>query len=1040
MSAPIDPIIAPLFAVEQSAALQAPSGRLTLSGWIAGFPEVPSVRLRLGTTTIFNCRTGIPRPDVAAVHPNLSGTSSSGFTLETYVSPGFHLGTLEYCRPDHGDWIPFHTLSIQAGLSPLEAQLDALPPDEESTSIWALHGWCFHPQCEITEVSVQFGPDHNLLHFGIPRPDVAANYPQFRTALNSGFAGHLPIGPGKSPVIITAKLRNGSILRRTLLHQLEVPNRELERMTRAARNTRASFLALPAEQKPQVSIIIPIFNQLDLTLACLESLVRHAGKISFEVIVIDDHSTEEIAESLSLVRNLRLISNTTNRGFVLNCNHGAVEACGEFLVFLNNDTEVTPGWLEAMLEVFNVKPDAGAVGAKLVYPNGQLQEAGGLIWADGTGWNYGKGEMPDQPEFSYLRRADYATGACVMIRREFFLEIGSFDPRYCPAYYEDADLAFKIRQRGLHVYFQPDALIVHHEGISSGKVTSGGVKRHQLINQEKFREKWAVELAAHGDGPHLAEMARDRFSGARILVIDACALTPDMDAGSVRMFNMLLILAQEGLKVTFAAENLQFHEPFSTQLRRAGVEHLGVPHCGNLERHFEDFGFSYDLILISRKAIATQFLPIARRYAPQAKVIFDTVDLMFLRLSRQSEVEKSADLRVQADASKAEELSLARAADLTYVVSEDEASVLSHDIPVEKLAVVPLINPTRLPVTQFGDRWGILFVGGYQHPPNLDAILFFLNEVLPIVRESIPNLDIHIVGSRTPPELLARAEKHIHVHGFVADMNPLLEAVRLSIAPLRFGAGVKGKINQSMACGVPVVGTSISAEGMHLRSEENFLVADTPAKFARAVVRLHSDALLWKKLSEAGIKHVEHYFSFARVRTQLLDSFAHLGCLARRKPLELPIRPVQEFPLGTIVSCGPDGGSKAYLAGGWDSIGAAHRWSIAKTALLRVRLPEGAGRFRFVAELFPLLLDSRIPLQRVEISLRGSSETASRSFTQGGVTSLEFGFTLDAYHPGIVELEWAFPDAIKPSRFGLSADERFLAIGLISFGLHRDAT
>ena len=1027
------------FGLDQPRALQAPAGLLHLSGWIAGWPETSvHVRLRLGADGLFDCRTGESRPDVTAAHPELPGTAQSGFRLETTIAPGFHVGTLEYRLDGAEAWVPFHTLSAIAGLSPLLAQLEAAPPTAGEAK-WPIRGWCFHPQSEIDRLTVQFGHEEITLVPRTERPDVAALYPQFNTAMASGFTGLLPLVPGNGAVTLTARLRNGSIVRHTLLADLTVDDEKLRSARNTAAAARASLVRLRVAETPGVSIIIPIYNQLDLTLGCLDSLARCAGPTSFEVIVIDDQSDPLVAEILQGIPNLRLHRNTENRGFVRNCNFGAAESRGEFLVFLNNDTEVSPGWLETLLEVFATKPDAGAVGAKLVFPDGRLQEAGGLIWSDGTCWNYGKNDDPDRPEYSYVRRIDYGTGACLMIRRSLFRQVGGFDERYCPAYYEDADLAFKVRQQGLQVYFQPDARIVHHEGMSSGKSTTGGVKRHQVANQEKFREKWADQLARFGEGPHLSELARDRFHGERILVIDACALTPDMDAGSLRMFNLLIILAREGMKVTFAAENLQIHEPFSTQLRLAGVEHLSVPYCTSLERHLEEFGFSYDLVLISRKAIAARFLPVARKFAPNAKIVFDTVDLMFLRLNRQAELEGSAELRTLAATSKELELALARSADLTYVVSDEEAAVLAEDIPSEKLAMVPLINPTRLPTVPFGPRWGLLFVGGYQHPPNLDAILYFLNEILPLVRESIPDIDVHIVGSRTPPELLARAGARIHVHGFIADMDPLLDSVRLSIAPLRYGAGVKGKINQSMACGVPVVGTTIAVEGMHLVGEDQCLIADAPSDFARAVCRLHSEEELWQRLSAAGVRHVDRYFSFARVRSQVTESFGRLGVTGRRKPLELPSRPFPYLPLGSIVSCTPAGLARPFLAGGWDSASEGHHWSIAKRAALRLRLPGGSGRFRFNAKIFPLLLDARVPRQRVQVAVHGSRETASWDFAQGGIHFIEFEFELNARHQGVVELEWRFPDAIKPASFGLSADERWLAVGLVEFAVTEDS-
>lgn len=1026
------------FGIDSAGPLRASQGYLRLSGWVAGSAAPHfEARIRLGDTASFDCRMGITRSDVAAAYPGLPGATESGFAIEAYLPVGLHLATLD-CRPAGSPaWTPLRTFSVLSELSSLLVTLESVIPTDSEPGAIFIHGWAFHPQSEVESIQVRFGQLVSSLTYGLARKDVSELIPWNRQAANSGFEGQLHLQPGSGPVTLVAKLRDGAVLEHVLAPELTVPDADLEAAIHRANESRAGLISLPQAPLPSVSIIIPVYNQLELTLACLESLVKQADGIPFEVIVIDDHSVPETFNALSNVRFLRLYRNELNQGFVLNCNRGAAEAKGHYLVFLNNDTVVTKGWLKALQDVFTLKPDAGLVGAKLLFPDGRLQEAGNLLWSDGSAWNFGRGENPDQPEFNYLRRADYCSGACIMIKRDVFNSVGGFDPLYCPAYYEDADLGLKVRAAGFQVYYQPECQIIHYEGMSSGKSTASGVKRHQVTNQEKFLAKWETTLSKFGDGPHLAAVARDRHYSDRILVVDACALTPDMDAGSVRMFNMLKILAEEGMKVTFAAENLQFHEPFSTELQKQGIEHLGVPSTYSLEAYLEQNGFAFDIILISRKAITAKFLPVVRRVAPQAKVIFDTVDLMFLRLSRQAKIEKSADLETQAATSRIEELALARAADLTYVVSEEEAAVLARDVPAEKLAVVPLINPTRLSGLNHSDRWGILFVGGFQHPPNLDAILFFLDEVLPFVRLEIPNVEVHIVGSRTPPALLARREKNVQIHGFVADLDSLLDRVRLSIAPLRYGAGVKGKINQSMACGVPVVSTTIGIEGMHLVSEQNCLVADDPKEFASQIVRLHSDPDLWSRLRSASIAHVDKHFSFSRVRTQLRESFLRIGALGRRTPGELPSRPVEDLPPDMMVACTPDTRAMAYLGGGWDRAQASHSWSIAPKATMRFRVPSDHQGYRFQMELFPLLVEGRVARQRVEVLAVGTGDSASWVLDHPGITAVEFTFTIQSRHQGLVELEFRFPDACKPSTLGLSADERCLAVGLVRFGVSR---
>jgi len=254
-------------------------------------------------------------------------------------------------------------------------------------------------------------------------------------------------------------------------------------------------LHLPENNKPRISIVIPVFNKALYTYNCLLSLCATETDISTEVIVVDNASSDETAALLlKLTGNFFFISNQENQGFVNACRQGAAMARGEFILFLNNDTQVMPNWLRTMLAVMDADPTVGITGSKLIYPDGRLQEAGGIIYKDASGCNYGRFQDPTLPHFNQDRLVDYCSGASLMIRKTLWEQIGGFDQRYAPAYYEDTDLCFSARAAGYKVHYCHDSEVIHHEGITAGTDVTKGYKAYQEINKLKFIEKWREVL------------------------------------------------------------------------------------------------------------------------------------------------------------------------------------------------------------------------------------------------------------------------------------------------------------------------------------------------------------------------------------------------------------------------------------------------------------------------------------------------------------------------------------------------------------------
>lgn len=646
-------------------------------------------------------------------------------------------------------------------------------------------------------------------------------------------------------------------------------------------------LELPEADQPEVSIVIPVHNKFELTYHCLASLILSHNKTSFEVIVVDDVSDDETINITQYVANVRVIINQKNLGFLRNCNMAVAQAKGKYLVMLNNDTEVGPSWLDEMLDVFGRFEKVGAVGAKLLYPDGKLQEAGGIVWSNGEPWNLGRNGNPYDPQWNYVRQTDYLTGAAIMVPKALWDEVGGFSDEYAPCYYEDTDLCFKLRKAGWGTYYTPHAEIIHFEGQSNGIDTSSGLKRYQTINAPKFRQKWVDDYQHNGD-PATENLWRHKDRGVRYraLVIDYATPQPDKDAGSYAAVKELKLLQALGFKLSFIPENLAHFGPYTQDLQKQGVECLHAPFSTSIEQVLRERGHEFDLVYITRYNVAERYIEIVRKHAPRAKIMFNNADLHFLRELRAALAKGDKDLSGQIT-TRDRELDVMRKVDAILSYNDTEHAVItSHLLRADNIFKCPWVLEAKGHKTPFEKRNGIAFLGGYRHPPNVEAVEWFIKNMMPLLRaQSKKIITFHVYGSHLPDQLKKLATDDIEMHGFVENLDEVFETCRVFVAPLQSGAGIKGKVLDAISYGVPTVLSPIAAEGIDVSDGTSVMIARTTTHWCEAILALYNDPKQWQTLSNNALTQARKNYSFEHGYTLMGKPLQYLGFFSGRREI-----------------------------------------------------------------------------------------------------------------------------------------------------------
>ncbi len=648
-------------------------------------------------------------------------------------------------------------------------------------------------------------------------------------------------------------------------------------------------LRFPSVDEPLVSVVMVTYGNWALARRALEALLQNTSPV-YELIVFDSASPDETPARLSEeVEGATVLLHGANIGFGPGSNHGATHTRGRYLLFLNPDTRVLSGWLEPLLQALESDPTVGAAVPMLVNPDGSVQEAGSVV--DSVGWTHalGAGGSPDDFEHRFRREVDYGSAACMLVEREIFNEMGGFDPAYGVGYFEDVDLSFRLKERGLRTIYEPRSRVVHER---HGSGTSLKARRQMEANRSVFYERWSDRLSKR---PNLIELpanpsrlvaARDSEVADRILVIDDRVPYHDRGSGDPRMAKMLTELVElwPEARITLAAADGREAEHYAEPLLAQGIEVVAPPI--DWGRWFESRTFHYSAAIVSRGSNIWRFDQLLRSTQPQALRAFDTEALAFRRLERmvgfQTDASEASRVSAEAVNSRQVELGALQESAVVFAVSEEEAQFIAEVAPGKPTFVLPNWVETVSSPVGFAERSDLLFFGGFlagPGSPNEDALLHLVNDVMPILWERAPELRLHVVGADPTPTVNALHGERVNVVGFVDDPTEWLSKTRLHVSPMRFGAGIKLKLLDTIAAGQPFVTTAVGAEGLPLGGLRPQLVAEEPAEIAALVHALYTDEQLWRR-AQRGLLDIAHSsFDRATFRQTLAEAMSHLGVL-----------------------------------------------------------------------------------------------------------------------------------------------------------------
>ncbi|WP_168196263.1 glycosyltransferase family 4 protein [Echinicola soli] len=482
----------------------------------------------------------------------------------------------------------------------------------------------------------------------------------------------------------------------------------------------------------------------------------------------------------------------------------------------------------------------GAITGKILSKSGLLLEAGTYLDKEYAIHPNGRHQLPYRPKYHFIREIETLSNSFTFLRRLVFDHVGGLNEKYQSLSYALADLSHKTKKSGHHSIYHP---LIELVKLSEYNVDHDSAKDIEKLSEHHPKLELIEERTTE-------ETYTRRFlPEKKLLFIDIFLPEYDKDSGSLRAYHLLKMLKQLGYHIIFVPRKGEIFEPYYTEFLKMGIEILyGYPDRKGMEAELKKLLYEIDIAWICRPQLNKEFEWIFK-INPKIKWVYDTIDLHYIRLGREAILYESKKLKKKADKFHSLELSIAKKADITITVTEEEAQIL-HEQGAKRTEVVSNVHEALQSheVPAFNSRKGLLFIGSYDHPPNIDAVVWLIEEIMPLVwqKEKIP---VTLLGSKPTEKVKSLASGLVKVPGFIQDVSPYFLNHKLFVAPLRYGAGMKGKIGQSLSYQLPIITSQVGAEGIGLQDGENVLIAETKEQFAEKILKTYNDESLWNHLT-----------------------------------------------------------------------------------------------------------------------------------------------------------------------------------------------